>query len=148
MGALLYPVHPTTKGTRWGLVAHAAAMFSFLTIGCAINRDILSTSYIDDREFPDAEGRFFDGPFGYLNFFLWDKQGINYVSYFMFPFNQWLADGFLVSSASNSAALAGVSRSSLLQLYRTFVIYSMSYWAIALPFLLYLASIGTCLNLP
>ena len=41
-----------------------------------------------------------------------------------------------------------MSRSSILQLYRTFVIYSKSYWVIAFPSLVYLASIGTCPCLP
>ena len=103
MNALLYPAHPTPKGTRWGLVAYAVAMFSFLTIGCAINRDILSISYIDGREFTGVEG-LSPGPIGYPIFLFWDEQATSYVSYLMFPINQWLADGFLVSSASISAA--------------------------------------------
>ena len=104
MSALLYPVHPTTKGTRWGLVAHAVAMFSFLTIACAINRDHLSISYIDGREFAGVEG-FLTGPIGYIALLLRDQQALDYVSYSVFPLNQWLADGFLVSCASISAAL-------------------------------------------
>ena len=89
-------------------MAHAVVMFSVLTVGWTVNRATLSDSYIDGREFAGVEG-FPRGPMGYLTLLLWDKQAISYVDYLVFPFNQWLADGFLVSSASNSAALAGVT---------------------------------------
>ena len=96
MSALLFPVHPTTKGVRWGLVAYAVTMFSFATIGVAIDRDILSLSYIDDREF----GGVIPGPIGFLNSDSLNRRAFVYVPYPMFPITQWLADGLLVCSAS------------------------------------------------
>ena len=36
----------------------------------------------------------------------------------------------------------------LIQLYRCYVIYAMNYWVITFPFLMYLASVSTCLRLP
>ena len=143
MSALLYPVHPTMKGIRWGLVAHTVAMFSFSTIGIAINRDVFSISYINDREFTGP----ILGPVGFLTFTFPIQQVIGYVAFLMFPFNQWLAGGLLVSSPPDSVAQVS-NVGLLLQLYRCLVIFSMSYWAIALPSLMYLASIGTCPGRP
>ena len=97
MSALLYPVRRTAKSIKWGLVVHTAAMFSFLTIGLAMNRNTLSASYIDDREFPGGDTAL-PGPLGYLNFAFSDQKVTNSVAFLMFPLNQWLADGLLVSS--------------------------------------------------
>ena len=96
MGALLHPIHPTTKGVKWGLVAHTVAMFSFLTIGGTINRDIFSHAYVDDREFSGVDG-LPTGPSGYQAFAYSTQNTISVVASLMFPFNQWLADGLLVS---------------------------------------------------
>ena len=101
MSGLLYPIRPTTKGIQWGLVVHTVAMFSFLTIGVGINRDVFSISYIDGREFPGDE-ILLPGPCGYETFVYVTYGAISIVSGLMFPFNQWLADGLLVSSVSNS----------------------------------------------
>ena len=92
------------KGVRWGLVAQTVAMFSFLTIGAVINRDAFAISYINGREFTGADGAGFPGPIGYQSFAFTNQEVVGYVAFFMFPFNQWLADGLLVSSVSNSAA--------------------------------------------
>jgi hypothetical protein len=95
MSALLYPVHRTNKDIKWGLVAHTVAMLVFSTIPAAINRNVLSISYIDNREFPGGSIEY--------------KSILNstqvFVSVVMFPFNQWLADGLLVSSAPGSATV-------------------------------------------
>ena len=42
----------------------------------------------------------------------------------------------------------GAQPQLLLQLSRCYHIYGMSYWAVALPFMMYLASWGTCLSSP
>lgn len=95
MSALLDPSNRTRGGTKWGLVAHTAAMFSFVTIYTAMSLDLQSISYIDNREFPA-------GPLVYQLSI--STQAISIVPNVMFPLNQWLADGLLVSSALNSVA--------------------------------------------
>ena len=86
LNALLHPIHRTTKGIKWGLVAHTFALFSFLTIDAAINRGTLSISYIDNREFPGVGGAV-PGPIGYETFIL-SYKAANYVNFFMLPLNQ------------------------------------------------------------
>ena len=95
MGALFNPANRTKGGIRWGLVAHTVAMFSFVTISTALNLDIQSFSYIDNREFP-GNGGIPPGPLGYQ--FLIYSKAISVVPSIMFILNQWLADGLLVSS--------------------------------------------------
>ena len=100
MGALLNPVRRTNEGIKWGLVAHTTAMLLFSTIPAAINRNVFSISYVDSREFSGFNGSP-PGPLGYESI-LGSVQV--FVSVVVFPFNQWLADGLLVSPVSNSAA--------------------------------------------
>jgi hypothetical protein len=86
-----------TRGPiKWGLVAHTAFMFSVLTISIVIQLNAQSVCYLNGREFPVAYG----GPLGYRSFV--SSLGITAVFILMFPLNQWLADGFLVSSVLNS----------------------------------------------
>lgn len=91
MGALFDPANRTIGGVKWGLAAHSTAMFTFVTIYTALNLDLQSVSYIDNRAYPT-------GPFGYQLFV--SSDAINTVISLMFFLNQWLADGLLVSSAS------------------------------------------------
>ena len=147
LNALLHPFHPTTKGIRWGLVAHTVAMFSFLTTGATINREIFSYTYIDNREFHGADGSL-PGAIRYLSSDVLGRKTIRYLAIPTFPFNRWLADGLLVSFPSESVARVSHVAPPLLQLCRCFGIYSMNYRAIALPSLLYLTSIGTYTCLP
>ena len=102
MSALLNPAHRTKKVIKWGLVTHIVAMFSFVTISCAMNRTILSIAYIDNREFSGV-GFYPSGPIEYLTF---AQPGavLSIISFLWFPINQWLADGLLVGSASNPVA--------------------------------------------
>lgn len=86
------------KGIKWGLVTHAVAMFSFITIPASMNLKTHSVSYVEDREFPGAE-EFPPGPLGWQ--FFTNHDGINKFPKVMFPLNQWLADGLLVSSDRN-----------------------------------------------
>jgi hypothetical protein len=103
MSALLYPVHHSTKGIKWGLVAHTVAMFLTLTIGFVINRNSFSSSFINGREFYGVEG-YPSGPIGYQLFIDLNRGAVIDVASLMFPLNQLLADGLLVSSASDSVA--------------------------------------------
>lgn len=96
MSALLTPANGPRKNIRWGLVAHIAAMFLFVTVYTATTLDTQSISYIDSREFPGADG-WSPGPLGY-QFFIYSKP-ITLVPSLMFTFNQWLADGLLVNPA-------------------------------------------------
>ena len=89
MGTLLDPANRTRGGVKWGLVAHTAAMFSFVSIYTAVSLDLQPISYINNREFPA-------GPLLY-QFFV-STKGVNIIPNIMYPLNQWLADGLLVSS--------------------------------------------------
>lgn len=117
--ALLDPANRTKGNIKWGLVIHTVAMFLVLTLSTALDLEIKSILYIDDREFPGSE-EFLPGPLGYYDVIA--VRAINTAVNAMFPLNQWLADGLL--------------------LHRCYVIYSMNYWVIAFPCLMYLASIA------
>lgn len=119
MGALLNPVN-RTRGIKWALVAHTAAMFSFVTIYTAINLDIQSISYIDNREFPGVDSIPWPGPVGYQT--LITSKAISVVPTIVFVLNTWLADGLL--------------------LYRCYVICAANYWVIVFPCLMYLVTVA------
>ena len=93
MAALFDPVHRRGERTKWGLVSYTMVMFSLVTVFTATNLDIQSISYIDNREFPGVEGV---GPFRYEWFI--SAEILTTVSNVVFPLNNWLADGLLVSS--------------------------------------------------
>lgn len=100
MGVLLNPVDGK-RGIKWGLVVHTVAMFLLVTIDCCMNFCLQWISYVDNREFlgdPSTP----PGPFGYQIGFLY-KTPMNTVAGIMSFLNMWLADGLLVSSASNLA---------------------------------------------
>lgn len=120
MNALLDPVNRKKGGIKWWLVAHTTAMFSLVTIYTAIELEVQSVGFIDNREF-SGYGVLPPGPFGYmLSIF---GKAVPNVALVICPLNNWLTDGLV--------------------LYRCYVIYSKSRWAIAFPALLYLASFGT-----
>ena len=137
MGALLNPTGNARGYIKWGLVAHTLAMFVFVTVYATININLQSISYVDKRRFPGSGDTLPPGPLGYQ--FLTYSEPISLVSSVMFQLNQWLADGLLVSSVTES--LVAISK-SFLQLYRCHVIYVMNYWVIAFPCLMYLATLG------
>ena len=64
MATLLNPVHRRREGVKWGLVSYTMIMSSVVTVFTAMNLNIQSISYIDDRRFPGIYG-FSPGPFGY-----------------------------------------------------------------------------------
>ena len=96
MEALFSPCYRTRGGVRWGLVAYTVTTFSFVTIFTAMNLDIQSVSYIDNREFPGNDA-LPPGPLGYQ--YLIYSKAISIVPNLMFLLNNWLADGLLVSFA-------------------------------------------------
>lgn len=100
MSALLNPVNPTREGIKWLLVVHTVAISLFVTVFTAINLDILSGSYIDNR---DVRG-YVDtpGPLGYQAFTFSTPIGI--VSTVTFLLNNLLVDGLLVRFVSDSVA--------------------------------------------
>ena len=100
MWALVGPVNRKKGGIKWGLVAHTVAVFSIVTILTAIVLNIKSTSYIDNRDFPGVDGLLPPGPLGYE--YLIYSSTTNVIAVLMFLLNNWLADGLLVSSVSNS----------------------------------------------
>ena len=96
MAALFSPVHRGGERIKWGLVSYTAVMFSLATVFTAMNLDIQSNSYINNREFPGAEGVVPPGPFGYQWFI--STEVLSIVPNIIFTLNNWLADGLLVSS--------------------------------------------------
>ena len=97
MSALLSHANRATGGVNWLLVAHTTAMFSFVTIYTAMNTNLQSISYIDNREFPGIDDQISLGPLGYQLFIY--GEAVSVVPNIMFLLNNWLADGLLVSSA-------------------------------------------------
>ena len=98
MGALFNPVNRTMEGIRWGLVTYTAVMFSVVTIFVAMNLNIQSISYIENREFPGKDG-IPPGPFGYQ--ISLHSKPLSIFPYSLFLLNNCLADGLLVGSVSN-----------------------------------------------
>ena len=106
MRALLDPTNHIRGGLKWGLVAHTVAMFSFVTMLNTIILNFESSSYIDNRGFPGVGNVLPPGPIGYKGSFDISKAVTDRISIPLFPLNQWLLDGLLVSSVSNSVTYA------------------------------------------
>lgn len=119
MTALFSPANRRV-GVKWGPVVYSTLMFSFVTIFTAINLDIQSVSYIDNREYAGDGETIPPGPLGYQ--YLIYSEAISVAANLMFLLNNWLADGLL--------------------LYRCYIIYSMNPFVIAFPVLMYLASVA------
>jgi hypothetical protein len=100
MGTLFNPAH-RRRGIKWGLVSYTVAMFVFVTVFTAMNDNIQSISWIDNREFPGVEGVLPPGPLGY-QFFIYSNV-ISIIPNLMFLLNNWLADGLLVGPLFNAA---------------------------------------------
>ena len=73
-------------------------------------RDLFSTVYVDMRNFPGAEGQV-PGPLGASIIYSANDVRVTVIS-FPGPVTQWLSDGLLVSSISNSAACSRYTYSS------------------------------------
>ena len=87
MAGLFDPVHRRGEPVKWGIVSYTAVMFFLTTVLIAVNFDINSVSFIDNRQFPG-------GPGEYLETVL--PMSLNPVADAMAIFNSWLADGLLV----------------------------------------------------
>ena len=68
----------------------------------AVGRDLFSTVFIDIRNFPGTE-EYPPGPLGGTLFYSANDGHVTLISFPAFV-TQWLSDGLLVSSTSNSAA--------------------------------------------
>ena len=95
MVALFNPVHRGGERIKWGLVSYTVVLFLLATVFTAMDLDVLSISYIDNREFPGIEGVAPPGPFGYQWFLSPDALSI--VPTAAFTLSNLLADGLLVS---------------------------------------------------
>ena len=95
MSLLLSSTYRARRGVRWGLLAYTVASFSIVTIYTAVNLDLQTISFVDNREFPGTD-QFPPGPLGYQYFIYSAPLAI--VGNLMFLLNNWLADGLLVSS--------------------------------------------------
>lgn len=101
VATLLDPANRRKEGIkRWGLIAYTVVMFSFVTVYTAMSSDILSISFIDNRQFPGVGDTLPPGPVGY-EYSIYSKA-ISLVPNIMFLFNNWLADGLLASLFSRS----------------------------------------------
>ena len=98
MSALLEPVNCKGSSVKWGLVVHTMAMFLFVTMYTAMTLHIQSVSFIDDSGFFGSDV-LVPGPIGYQ--VLLFSRAINIVPAVIFFFNNWLADGLVVSAASS-----------------------------------------------
>ena len=99
MTALLSPVCRKGESIKWGLVTYTALMFSIATVYTAMNFNIQSTSFLDNREFSVAlpnGRRLLVGPILYQTTIRRTALG-GLVPNIMFSLNNWLADGLLVS---------------------------------------------------
>jgi hypothetical protein len=113
MTALFNPVRRRGEDIKWGLISYTAVTFSFATVCTAMQLNDQSFSFIDNREFPGIEGVLPPGSLGYQSFIY--SEVLTIIPTLMFVLNNWLADGFLVSSLFDAAfAHLGVSRRFLL----------------------------------
>ena len=109
MNALLDPVNRARGGIKWGLVAHTAATFTFVTIYIALNLNIQSLAFIDNREFPGTEV-IPPGPAGYQWSILSKPVGIAPTP--MLVLNNWLIDGLLASVSRLTLRVSSVDHFS------------------------------------
>lgn len=119
ISASLSPANPTRGNIKWKLVAHTAAIFTFITIFTAVTLNSQSEFYIDNREFPRFDGTTPPPITGSLFDY---SKAIGIVSTVTFVLNSWLSDGLL--------------------LYRCYIIYAMDYRVVVVPFLMYLVSLA------
>ena len=96
MATLFNPDRRRGEHIKWGLVFYTTAMFFVVTVQTAMNLDIQSVSYIDNRNFPGTTDALPPGPYGYPLFIA--AGALNVSPNAMFFLNDWLADGLMVSS--------------------------------------------------
>ena len=110
MTALFDPDNRRGDRVKWWLVSYTAIMFSAVTVQTGMNLDILSISYIDDREFPGINGVLPPGPWGYQ--VVISPTALSVIPSAMLTLCNWLADGLLVSSFFGTAFTRRVSDAS------------------------------------
>ena len=96
MTGLFNPIYRRGKGVKWGLVVFTMVMFSLVTVHTTMDLNLLSISFIDNRDFPGVKGVLYPGLVGYREVVYF--KAINVIPNATFPLNNWLADGLLVSS--------------------------------------------------
>ena len=101
MTALFDPDNRRGDRVKWWLVSYTAIMFSAATVQTGMNLDILSISYIDDREFPGIDCVLPPGPWGYQ--VVISPTALSVIPNAMLTLCNWLADGLLVSSSFGAA---------------------------------------------
>ena len=101
MIGLFDPEHRRGKSIKWGLVSYTVVMFSILTVITAMSFNIFSITFIDNRQFSGVEGLIPPGPLGYSRSIA--PMAIAFLPDAMTVFNNWLADGLLVSSLFDPA---------------------------------------------
>ena len=94
MATMFNPDHRRGERIKWGLAFYTVAMFSVVTIQTAMNLNITSIAYIDNRGFPGTS-ELPPGPYGYESFIA--AGALNVIPNVMFVLNDWLADGLMVS---------------------------------------------------
>jgi len=102
MAALFDPANRRRGRIKRGPISYTVATFSFATVLTAVGLHLESISMIDNREFPGVKGVLPPGPLGYQ--LLIRPTALTIILNLMFFFNNWLADGLLVSSLFYSAA--------------------------------------------
>jgi len=90
---LFDPANRRREGTKWGLIIYTVLMFSFVTIRTAMGLNFISTSFIDNREFPGVGDQLPPGPIGY-NISACPKA-TSVVTNLASLLNNWLANGLL-----------------------------------------------------
>jgi len=120
MGALFSSTYRAKTATKWSFVAFVSIMFSFVTIYTAMDLNLQSISYIDNREFP-GNSDLPPGPLGYQ--FLIHANVLSIVPNFMFILCSWMANGLLI--------------------YRCYELYDNNHLVIAFPCFALLASFST-----
>ena len=103
MAALFNPVYRRGEPIKWGLVSFTMVMFSVATIGTAMNLNVRSIMYIDNREYPGAGGVILPGPLGYRWFI--STSALTIIPNTMLFLTSWLGDGLLVGSSFGAAAV-------------------------------------------
>ena len=95
MTGLFDPELNRGKRVKWGLVSYTVVMFSILTVITAMNFNLFYITFIDNRQFPGIVDSIAPGPLGYNAYIA--PMAISFLPDAMTVFNNWLADGLLVS---------------------------------------------------
>jgi len=93
--ALFDPANRRREGTKWALVTYTIVMFSFSTIRFIMTLNLVSISFVDNREFPGFGDQLPPGPIGYMLSAC--PKATSVVPGLMFLLNNLLADGLLAS---------------------------------------------------